>query len=130
MKRVGVLLCASVLLTACGGIASDKGTVGGQTGGEALKSAPAGAKTTVAKVSIVKGAPRDQGSWKVTMGDYVEFHVTSDISETIHVHGLDVMSEIDKGSNTFAVKATAAGVYEVELEDSGLKIGDLSVYPK
>jgi hypothetical protein len=56
--------------------------------------------------------------------------VTSDIADEVHVHGYDLMKDVEAGGTaTIAFKADVPGQFEVELEDRGLQIAELTVEP-
>ncbi len=64
----------------------------------------------------------------VKLGDEVTFRVVSDVDEELHVHGYDRKLALAPGipvEVTFT--ADIPGVFEVELEHSGLKVAELQV---
>lgn len=64
----------------------------------------------------------------VKLGDEVTFRVTSDIDEELHVHGYDRKLELTAGTPAeVTFTADIPGVFEVELEHSGLKVAELKV---
>jgi heme/copper-type cytochrome/quinol oxidase subunit 2 len=63
-------------------------------------------------------------------GDRIRFEVKSDVSDEIHVHGYDVMKDVEAGGSvSFDIPATIEGVFEVELERRGEQIAELTVNP-
>jgi len=63
-------------------------------------------------------------------GDQIRFKVDSDVSEEIHVHGYDLMKDVEAGGSvTFDFPATIEGVFEAELEGQGEQIAELTVNP-
>lgn len=63
-------------------------------------------------------------------GDRVRFRVNSDVADQIHVHGYDLQKAIEAGgSASFSFPAKIEGVFEVELENRGEQIAQLSVRP-
>jgi len=63
-------------------------------------------------------------------GDQVEFTVRSDVADEIHVHGYDLMKDVEAGgSASFSFPADLEGIFEVELEESGTQIAELRVNP-
>jgi hypothetical protein len=63
-------------------------------------------------------------------GDRIRFKVTSDVSDEIHVHGYDLMKDVEAGGSvTFDFPATIEGGFEAELEDRGQQIAELRVNP-
>jgi FtsP/CotA-like multicopper oxidase with cupredoxin domain len=67
----------------------------------------------------------------VTKGDQARIEVaSSDTTSEIHLHGYDLKRELKAGGRVrFAFKADADGVYEMELEDTSVQIGELVVEP-
>jgi len=63
-------------------------------------------------------------------GDTAEFFVTSDVADHVHVHGYDLMKDVEPGKRVrFKFKANLDGKYEIELEDRQLEIASLTVNP-
>ena len=63
-------------------------------------------------------------------GDPVELVIRSDIPETVHLHGYDIERPVAPGKPAqFRFVAEITGRFELELEVSGVGIGDLSVTP-
>ena len=64
-------------------------------------------------------------------GETVRFGVRSDQPEHIHIHGYDIMKDVEPGQTAnVAFKATITGIFEIEFEDSAEQIGELRVDPK
>ena len=60
----------------------------------------------------------------------VKLVVTSALTDHVHLHGYDLMVDVAPGSpGTINFTATAPGLFEIELEDRGLPIGELEVRP-
>jgi cytoskeletal protein RodZ len=82
-------------------------------------------------INVVNGQP--QGGVKTVSfkkNDQVVLKVNSDVADEIHVHGYDLMKDVEKGGSvTFNFKATIEGRFEVELEDAGTQIANLEVTP-
>lgn len=68
---------------------------------------------------------------KVTKGDRARIEVSSpDTTDEIHLHGYDLMRDLEAGGSVrFDFIANADGIYEIELEDAGVQIGELVVEP-
>ena len=67
---------------------------------------------------------------KVKQGRQVTIVTTSDVSDHVHLHGYDLMADVAPGSPArIRFRATIPGRFEVELEDRGILIADLSVNP-
>jgi heme/copper-type cytochrome/quinol oxidase subunit 2 len=64
-------------------------------------------------------------------GETVEFRVRSDAADEVHVHGYDLMKDVEPGQTvTFSFPADITGIFEIELEDAGKQIAQLRVDPK
>lgn len=83
-------------------------------------------------VEIVNGQPVD-GIQKLEYkkGDEIRFKVASkDTSDEVHFHGYDVSKDLKAGSSvTMSLKASAEGIFEVELEGSATQIAEVRVEP-
>jgi hypothetical protein len=67
---------------------------------------------------------------EVSQGSDVEIVVHSDVADEVHVHGYDLMRDVDAGGTaTIDFTANAPGVFEVELEDAGELLFELTVTP-
>ena len=67
---------------------------------------------------------------KVKQGRRVTIVTTADVSDHIHLHGYDLMADVAPGSPArIRFRATIPGRFEIELEDRGVQIADLSVVP-
>lgn len=65
-----------------------------------------------------------------TKGDQVRFTVVSDTADEIHVHGYDLMKDVEKGGSvSFSFKGSIDGRFVVELEDHKQQIAELDVTP-
>jgi hypothetical protein len=87
-----------------------------------------GSDTTV---RVVDGKP--QGGVKkleFKKGDQIRFKVVSDTADEIHVHGYDLMKDVEKGGSvSFSFKGSIDGRFVVELEDHEQQIAELDVTP-
>jgi hypothetical protein len=85
----------------------------------------------VTKIDVVGGEPKGGVTdIDVKAGDQVEFEVTADAPEEVHVHGYDLAEEVGPGQKAaFDFEADLEGVYEVELENSAVQIAELRVNP-
>jgi hypothetical protein len=67
---------------------------------------------------------------KVKQGRQVAIVTTADVSDHIHLHGYDLMADVAPGSPArIAFTADVPGRFEIELEDRGVLLADLSVTP-
>ncbi len=63
-------------------------------------------------------------------GEEVRFKVDSDVSDEVHVHGYDIMKDVEAGGSvSFDFPATIEGVFEAELEGRKEQILELTVNP-
>ena len=85
----------------------------------------------VANVRVKNGKPVG-GIQDLTFnkGGTVQFAVTSDVSDEVHVHGYDLMKDVAPGHPVkFKFPAKIDGEFEVELENRGEQIAALKVNP-
>lgn len=104
---------------------SDSGDDGGSSGDSA-----AGDGADVQATIEVRGGQVRGGTKRVQadVGDTVALTVTSDVADTVHVHGYDLEEPVaPEEPATVAFTVDIPGVFEVELHDSGLKLADLQV---
>ena len=86
---------------------------------------------TVVTIVVANGAPKG-GIVRETVekGDRVVFVVRSDVTDHVHLHGYDIMRDVAPGSPArLRFRATIPGRFEVELEDRGVQIADITVEP-
>lgn len=131
-----VLLVAGFLLASCGG--DDRATTVLDTTTTiepstetttTTETTPPPAGPTEIRIVVVNGAPkggivREQ----VDKGERVVVIVRSDVTDHVHLHGYDVMRDVAPGKPArLPFKATIPGRFEVELEDRGMPIADITV---
>ena len=81
------------------------------------------------RIVVENGAPRG-GIVRETVdqGDRVVLVVRSDVTDHIHLHGYDIMRDVAAGGTArLPFRATIPGRFEVELEDRGVQIADITV---
>jgi hypothetical protein len=86
---------------------------------------------TEIQIVVVNGAPKG-GIVRETVdqGDRVVLVVRSDVADHVHLHGYDVMRDVGPGKPArLPFRATIPGRFEVELEDRGVPIADITVQP-
>jgi copper(I)-binding protein len=67
---------------------------------------------------------------KVNLGDDLLITVKSDVADEIHLHGYDLSQDVKAGGSIqLPVRATVPGRFEIELEQRGVQIGELTVEP-
>lgn len=68
---------------------------------------------------------------RFTEGDTVRFRVRADTADEVHVHGYDLMREVEPGRTvTIFFPADITGIFEIELETAGEQIAQLRVDPR
>jgi hypothetical protein len=68
--------------------------------------------------------------YSVRKGRKVVLVVASELADHVHLHGYDLIADVAPGQRaTIRFTATAAGLFEIELEDRGLEIAELEVRP-
>lgn len=150
--RIGVLVAVLALAAVGFVLARASGDDGSTTDTPAEATTETGAATTEAATTateqattpqpgparprvtrIVVAGGQLQGGLKrirVNSGDGVRLLVTSDVADTVHVHGYDIQKDVGPGKNArFDFKATIEGSFEIELEERGLEIASLAVRP-
>ena len=110
--------------------AAEPGTTATTTTGPQPGTTTSGGTTTT--TIVVKNAAPVGGIQRATVekGDHVALVVYSDVEDEVHVHGYNFATDVDPtvvGKIDFV--ADAPGRFEVELEDRGVKIAELTVTP-
>jgi hypothetical protein len=92
---------------------------------------PAPAEPTTVRVIVRGGVPAGGVVRESTdKGDRVVVLVTSDVADEVHVHGYDLSRDVAPGAPArIAFPATIPGRFEIELEDRGVQIAELTVNP-
>ena len=88
-------------------------------------------KTTVVRIKVRGGVPAGGiARPSVDKGDRLVLVVTSDVSDEVHVHGYDLSRDVGPGQPArIAFRATIPGRFEIELEEHGVPIAELTVKP-
>lgn len=108
-------------------------TTPAETGDETAPTAtaPSAPPPPPERIAVVGGAPKG-GVQRIVVGkgDSLRLVVSSDSAHEIHLHGYDVARDAAPGRPArFRLKTDIEGVFEIEVEDTGTKIGDLVVEP-
>ena len=124
-------LVASVLalaLAACGGGGYDNQAATTTGAGSATSAAgAAGAQTVQITVTGTKVQTAERRV-KVPLDGKVRLEVTADRADEVHLHGYDRKVDISPGRPAvLELTADVPGVFEVELEEAGLKLVELQV---
>ena len=88
-------------------------------------------KAAIANIVVKNGKPVG-GIRHLTFnkGDTVQFKVTSDVADEVHLHGYDLHQDVKPGHPVkFKFKATIDGEFEAELEGRKEQIISLKVNP-
>ena len=84
------------------------------------------------RVVVVDGVPKG-GIVRETVrkGDEVVLVVTSDVADEVHLHGYDISRDVAPGKPRAHRRSSRSfpARFEVELEDRGVQIADLTVRP-
>jgi hypothetical protein len=97
----------------------------------ATTTEPAETGPTRIRVTVRNGRPVG-GVQRATLnqGDRVVLVVRSDVADHVHVHGFDLLADVDSGQPArFDFRADLTGRFEVELEDRRVPIAELRVNP-
>jgi heme/copper-type cytochrome/quinol oxidase subunit 2 len=82
------------------------------------------------EIEVSGGVVSGPGEVEVPQGSRVEIEVEADVSDEVHVHGYDLLADVTPDRRArIAFRATATGVFEVELEGAGLLLLRLRVVP-
>lgn len=66
----------------------------------------------------------------IRQGEQVILVVHADVSDHVHVHGYDLMADVEPGRPArIRFRANVPGVFEVELEDAGRPLLELEIAP-
>ena len=135
----GLLVVAALLgaglLASCGGDDSESAgtttteTTTNQTTETTTETPPPPPGPTEIRITVVNGAPKGGiARENVKKNDRVVLVVRSDVTDHVHLHGYDLMRDVAPGKPArLPFKATIPGRFEVELEDRGVQIADITV---
>lgn len=86
---------------------------------------------TVVRVNVVNGAPKGGiVREKIDQGGRVLIVVKSDVADEVHLHGYDISRDVAADRTArLRFRATLPGRFEVELENRGVPIAELTVEP-
>jgi heme/copper-type cytochrome/quinol oxidase subunit 2 len=122
VRRGLAVLFLAVTLAACS-------SGGGDQGGSSAATQPASAGPRRVQVTVTGSQVQTASKRvKVPLGTQVRLEVTADRADEVHLHGYDRKVDITPGKQaTLDFTADTPGVFEVELEDAGLKLLELQV---
>ncbi len=89
-------------------------------------------KTMTFGVVVSAGKVLSNGSvLSATEGDTVVINILSDVSDEVHLHGYDISINLEKNvSGTLTFVASKTGRFMFELENKGMELGVIEVFPK
>jgi heme/copper-type cytochrome/quinol oxidase subunit 2 len=130
---IGVVIVAVVLLV----VLKDNGDDGATTQTETAQTAGGGGSGGASKPAVttivVERSGRPVGGIaeiSVEEGEEVRFKVKSAVADEVHMHGYDIMKDVEAGGSvTFDFPATLEGIFEAELEGRSEQILELRVNP-
>lgn len=121
---------ASATSTSTAVTATSTTVVTGTTVATTTTSAPRLTTTTSAAPDVVVsgGAVTGPERFSLSLGETVEILVLADVDDEVHVHGYDLHFDVVAGVPTLvSFIADVPGVFEAELEGSGLGLFDIEV---
>jgi hypothetical protein len=130
-----IAIAAIIVLTAGGDDEQEAAGTAQQTATPTATATAEGEAPTPTPTPTPKPKPPLLQAGKVTKlrfseGETVRFRVRHDAAEHVHIHGYDIMQDLEPGKTvTVSFKATITGIFEIELEDSAEEIGELRVDP-
>jgi ABC-type glycerol-3-phosphate transport system substrate-binding protein len=142
LAGLAALVAAVLLIAGCGGDSTDTApttetvattapepTTPTTTTAAEPTTTPDGAKTITI---VLKNAAPEDGIKRATVakGDSVNLVIHSDVEDEVHLHGYNFSADVAAGGTaTINFVANVPGRFEVELEQRGVKIADLTVTP-
>lgn len=90
----------------------------------AVEAADVTAEATYADGEVTTETPRVEAA----VGDTVELRLVSDVAEELHVHGYDLLVDLEPGVEVvLRFTADIPGIFEIELEGAGIEVFSLEV---
>jgi hypothetical protein len=136
LVAVVALFGAGLALASCGGddgesVATPTTETTTTTTTTTTETTPPPEQPMVVRITVVNGVPKGGiVRESVEKGDRVVLVVKSDVADEIHLHGYDKTRDVEAGGTArLPFKATIPGRFEVELEDRGVQIADITVNP-
>jgi hypothetical protein len=137
---VVIAIVAVVVLTTAGGSSSDEEEANTGAQATATPTDTAAPDATPTETPEPTPTPKPQPplvtrgevtKLRFEQGEQVRFRVRSDVADHVHVHGYDLMKDVEPGKTiTFTFPAEITGIFEIELEDRGEEIAQLRVDPR
>lgn len=117
LRRAALVLAVALAATACGGDSEAEApdSVGDSAGPVFDLSIEDG--------ELVGGVRRVEAS----IGEKITINATGDGTEQIHIHGYDLYVELENGEGSIVFDALIPGRFEIEFEESGRLVIELTV---
>lgn len=153
-RSLTIALALSVLLSACASDASVPTTTApavattaaatptttaltDTTSRSRTTAAPEPTTTTAAvpdvvqfEISYLAGQVEGGGRLEIPLGEVVLITIESDVADEGHLHGYDIFVDLEPGApGSIEFVADIPGIFELELEGSGVLLADLEVAP-
>ena len=120
-------------LAACGGDDDASPSTTTETTTVAPPPPPPPPAPAAERAEIVFEGARPQGGIarpRVAQGDRVVLVVRSDVADEVHLHGYDLSKDVAAGGTArISFVADVPGRFEVELEQTGVQLADITVEP-
>ena len=85
--------------------------------------------TTLA-IDVAGGEVTGGGRLQVKQDEVIVLEVTADVTDEVHLHGYDLSAPVSTNQKAvIEFLAFIPGIFEIELEDSGLALAELEVAP-
>lgn len=115
-------------------VSTDGSSTGGTQSAKEKKGSGGGGGSTgpeVTEIVVAGGEPKGGvAELEYSKGEEVQFAVSSDAADEIHVHGYDIYEDIPGGGEAkVSFPADIEGVFEIELHGSGALLAELTVNP-
>lgn len=107
-------------------------TVGATAPVETTTTAAPSVEPELMAIDVVFESGSVEGETRITvpLGEDVVVTVVSDVSDHVHLHGYDIFADVGPGAPaTIEFTADIPGIFELELEDSGVRLVELEVTP-
>jgi hypothetical protein len=116
-RRIVLVLVLALGVAACGGDSeADAPAAAGDSAGPVFD-------LSIENGELVGGVRRVEAS----IGERITISATSDGTEQIHIHGYDLYLDLENGEGSIVFDALIPGRFEIEFEESGRLIIELTV---
>lgn len=149
MRLLSLMLGSALLVGACSGGGEVSTTTFGDltTGSAEATTAPSTTPSSIASTSVVvttTTVPTEEGVTHISvvggvveggpaqieaaLGSELHIVVLSDVADHVHVHGYDLFFELAPGESIdIVLTVDVPGVFEMEMEETGLLIAEIEV---